>query len=153
MDNEAEPNLIDTALLMFVIWVCVSSYFKVVVFMIYCWGSWWLVFWSQLPCSAGLSMLCGAGFSLGQQGGSPGMAHGWTWKAGPGSPLEKSKLPSPGMFAQVLFLDVSLFPKNCSDPWPSGRLQFTGAGSEPVLTCACPLATSWRLCFGKVVSS
>lgn len=40
MDNEAEPNLIDTALLMFVIWVCVSSFFKVVGFMIYCWGGW-----------------------------------------------------------------------------------------------------------------
>lgn len=31
--------------------------------MIYCWGSWWLIFCSQLPSSAGLSMLCGAGFS------------------------------------------------------------------------------------------
>lgn len=39
MDNKAEPNAIDRALFMFRIWVYVNC-FKVVGFVIYCWGSW-----------------------------------------------------------------------------------------------------------------
>lgn len=40
MDNKAEPNAIDRALFMFRIWVYVNCDFKVVGFVIYCWGSW-----------------------------------------------------------------------------------------------------------------
>lgn len=59
----------------------------------------------------------GAGFSPGQQGGSPGMAHGVEVKGWSRLTLERPELPSPGMFVCTgAVLVVLLFPKNCSRP-------------------------------------
>lgn len=92
--------------------------------MLYCWGSWWLILWSQLPSSAGLRMLCGAGFSWTNMVAAQG------WLMGGGERLVQAHFtsksqssPAQGCLHRCCFGCHSLPQRNSRHPsWPSGRL-------------------------------